>query len=138
MNRILPKNGLSLKIVNTKILQNEGDPFDYKAQADTFYMNVESVGSIPVDQVVVRGIDTLQKKVASILLALTQMDQDKVNFASGDNNTASNMLGSNEDVMMTGAEQDPYSNASQMGNTDQEGMIMLGSSQVGVIEEKNK
>lgn len=61
---------------------NEGEPFDYKAKADTFYMNVETIGSITVDQVVVRGIDTLQQKVASILLALTQMDQEKVNYAA--------------------------------------------------------
>ncbi|CCK71685.1 DNA-directed RNA polymerase II core subunit RPB3 KNAG_0H02700 [Huiozyma naganishii CBS 8797] len=61
----------------------EGEPFDYKSKAETFYMNVETIGSISVDQVVVRGIDTLQKKVASILLSLTQMEQEKTNFAQG-------------------------------------------------------
>lgn len=62
---------------------NENDSFDYNAVANTFYMNVETVGSISSDQVIIRGIDTLQKKVAGILLALSQMDQEKINFASG-------------------------------------------------------
>lgn len=84
----------------------EGESFDYNAQADTFYMNVETIGSIPVDQVVTRGIDTLQKKVASILLALTQMDHERVNAAGGIPGMNPNMPGG--DVTMGGMEQNPY------------------------------
>lgn len=59
---------------------NEDDLFDYKAKPNTFYINVESVGSIPSDQIVIRGIKTLQDKVADILFSLKKMDQDKVAF----------------------------------------------------------
>lgn len=59
---------------------NEDDVFDYKAKPNTFYMNVETVGSLTSDQVVIRGIKTLQDKVADILFSLKKMDQDKVNF----------------------------------------------------------
>ncbi|CCC70253.1 hypothetical protein NCAS_0E01830 [Naumovozyma castellii] len=98
---------------------NEGELFDYKAKAETFYMNVETVGSIPVDQVVVRGVDTLQKKVASILLALTQMDQEKVNFATNPNGVSGRegmMNGGDNDVNMDGGmEQNSYANVANPG-----------------------
>ncbi|CCE94112.1 DNA-directed RNA polymerase II core subunit RPB3 TDEL_0H02530 [Torulaspora delbrueckii] len=89
---------------------NKDDAFDYKAKANTFYMNVETVGSIATDQVVLRGIDTLQKKVASILLALNQMDQERVNFGTA-NNTGAIQDAGNVDVAMDGVQdQNPYSN----------------------------
>ncbi|QLL32273.1 hypothetical protein HG536_0C04420 [Torulaspora globosa] len=93
---------------------NKDDAFDYTAKANTFYMNVETVGSISSDQVVLRGIDTLQKKVASILLALNQMDQDRVNFATA---AHAGMPGTSEpgapDVAMDGMQdQIPYGNGS--------------------------
>ncbi|SCU97738.1 LADA_0H07976g1_1 [Lachancea dasiensis] len=59
---------------------NEDDVFDYKAKPSTFYMNVEAVGSLTSDQVVLRGMKALQDKVADILFSLKKMDQDKVNF----------------------------------------------------------
>ncbi|QLQ80532.1 hypothetical protein HG537_0D05330 [Torulaspora globosa] len=84
---------------------NKDDAFDYTAKANTFYINVETVGSISSDQVVLRGIDTLQKKVASILLALNQMDQDRVNFATAAHEPAP------ADVAMDGMQdQIPYGN----------------------------
>lgn len=91
---------------------NKDDAFDYKAKANTFYMNVETVGSITTDQVVLRGIDTLQKKVASILLALNQMDQERVNFGTANNAEAIQDAG-NVDVAMDGVQdQNPYGNGS--------------------------
>lgn len=99
----------------------EGDTFDYKAKANTFYMNVETVGSVSIEQVVLRGIDTLQKKVASILLALTQMDQEKVNFATGNNvNALARMNGPGDgDTIMDGShEQNPYANGGGNGVYD--------------------
>lgn len=62
---------------------NEEEKFDYRAKPNTFYVNVESVGSISSEQVIVRGIKTLQDKVADILFSLKKMDQEKVNFAAG-------------------------------------------------------
>ncbi|AET39437.1 DNA-directed RNA polymerase II core subunit RPB3 Ecym_4382 [Eremothecium cymbalariae DBVPG len=59
---------------------NDDDVFDYSAKPNIFYINVESVGSITSDQVVIRGIKTLQDKVADILFSLKKMDQDKVAF----------------------------------------------------------
>lgn len=89
---------------------NKDEPFDYKAKANTFYMNVETVGSVSTDQVVLRGIDTLQKKVASILLALNQMDQERVNFGTA-NNAGAIQDASNADVPMDGVQdQNPYGN----------------------------
>ncbi|CCE62602.1 hypothetical protein TPHA_0C04510 [Tetrapisispora phaffii CBS 4417] len=85
---------------------NEGSEFDYKAKADTFYMNVETIGTVTSDQVIVRGIDILQKKVASILLALNRLDQDKVNYAGNNNVNNGEMDG--EDITMNGTENDPY------------------------------
>ncbi|KAG0669358.1 45 kDa subunit of RNA polymerase II [Maudiozyma exigua] len=94
----------------------EGQAFDYKSKAETFYMNVETVGSITVDQVVVRGIDTLQKKVASILLALNQMDQEKINFApTGPASMQNGGMNEHDDIPMDGREQDPYGNGTDMG-----------------------
>ncbi|AAS51800.1 ADL120Cp [Eremothecium gossypii ATCC 10895] len=77
---------------------NEDDQFDYSAKPNTFYMNVESVGSIPSDQVVIRGIKTLQDKVADILFSLKKMDQDKVAFG-----------GPTGDAAPMEVDQDPYS-----------------------------
>lgn len=93
---------------------NKDDAFDYTAKANTFYMNVETVGSITSDQVVLRGIDTLQKKVASILLALNQMDQDRVNFATANNAGVSGIHEpGTADVAMDGMQdQNPYGNGS--------------------------
>ncbi|SCU83804.1 LAMI_0C04764g1_1 [Lachancea mirantina] len=59
---------------------NDDDVFDYQAKPTTFFMNVETVGSISSDQVVLRGIKTLQDKVADILFSLKKMDQEKVNY----------------------------------------------------------
>ncbi|KAF5108533.1 hypothetical protein DV495_004079 [Geotrichum candidum] len=52
----------------------ENEPFDYNAKPDNFYFNVETIGSMKPDDVIVKGIDVLQKKIASIVLALEEMD----------------------------------------------------------------
>lgn len=51
---------------------NPEEPFDYKAEPNKFYVNVETVGSLTPDQVVLRGIDELQRKVAGIVMSLNQ------------------------------------------------------------------
>lgn len=59
---------------------NPEEPFDYKAEPNKFYMNVETVGSLTPDQVVLRGIDELQKKVASIVMSLNQNDGNRTGY----------------------------------------------------------
>lgn len=83
---------------------NEDDVFDYNAKPNTFYMSVETVGSLTSDQVVIRGIKTLQDKVADILFSLKKMDQERVNFGGAGGNA------DNVDVAMDGENEmsDPY------------------------------
>jgi len=59
---------------------NPEEPFDYKAEPNKFYMNVETIGSLTPDQVVLRGIDELQKKIASIVISLDQNDGNKTSY----------------------------------------------------------
>lgn len=51
---------------------NPEEPFDFKAEPNKFYVNVETIGSLTPDQVVLRGIDELQRKVAGIVMSLNQ------------------------------------------------------------------
>ncbi|EAS34080.3 RNA polymerase II subunit 3 [Coccidioides immitis RS] len=46
-------------------------PFDYDATPSTFYLDVESVGSLEPDAIVQQGISVLQRKLAEIISALT-------------------------------------------------------------------
>ncbi|KAK6200992.1 45 kDa subunit of RNA polymerase II [Scheffersomyces amazonensis] len=45
-------------------------PFDYKAKADHFYFDAETVGNLPPDQVVLTALEQLQRKVGDILVGL--------------------------------------------------------------------
>jgi DNA-directed RNA polymerase II subunit RPB3 len=63
----------------------EGDPFDYNAKPDRFYMSVETIGSLKPNEVVERGIRVLQGKLAEIVLALEKLDgQDRYGGGVGD------------------------------------------------------
>ncbi|KAJ9198910.1 hypothetical protein DTO166G4_3749 [Paecilomyces variotii] len=46
-------------------------PFDYDAQPTTFYVDVESVGNLDPDAIIQQGIVVLQRKLASVISALT-------------------------------------------------------------------
>lgn len=48
--------------------------FDYQAKPDKFYMNVETIGSLPPNEVILRGIDVLQKKIAGIVSELNKIN----------------------------------------------------------------
>lgn len=48
----------------------EGIPFDYNAKPEKFYFNIETVGMLKPNEVVERGINVLQKKLAEIVLSL--------------------------------------------------------------------
>lgn len=47
-------------------------PFDYNAQPANFYVDVETVGNLPPKEVVIRGIETLQLKLAGIAVELNK------------------------------------------------------------------
>lgn len=62
----------------------EGEPFDYDAEPDTFYINIEGTGVMPPDQVLHSSIRVLQQKLASIIQELsTEGDQNQMNGAGG-------------------------------------------------------
>ncbi|GEQ70782.1 hypothetical protein JCM33374_g4461 [Metschnikowia sp. JCM 33374] len=56
-------------------------PFDYTAKPGNFYMDVETVGNLPPNEVVVRGIETLQLKLAGIAVELNK-DSVEANSAT--------------------------------------------------------
>jgi DNA-directed RNA polymerase II subunit RPB3 len=49
---------------------NPDAPFDFNAVPSTFYMSAESVGSMPVRQVVEQGLDIMMDNLASLVLAV--------------------------------------------------------------------
>ncbi|KAI8821436.1 DNA-directed RNA polymerase [Fimicolochytrium jonesii] len=44
----------------------DGDPFDYNAKPERFYFTVESTGSLPPADIVTRGLEVLQRKLATV------------------------------------------------------------------------
>lgn len=46
--------------------------FDYAAKPDAYYIDVETVGNLPPDEVVLKGIETLQLKLAGISMELNK------------------------------------------------------------------
>lgn len=58
------------------------DVFDYNAQPDKFYFNVETVGMLKPNEVVERGIHVLQNKLAEVVLSLDKLD-DRANDFGG-------------------------------------------------------
>ncbi|KAK9463025.1 DNA-directed RNA polymerase [Lipomyces oligophaga] len=52
----------------------ENEPFDYNAVPERFYMDVEAVGSLPPNEIVLEGVKALQQKLALIVQALGEDD----------------------------------------------------------------
>ena len=52
----------------------EGAPFDYNAEPNTFYFDVESIGNLEPDVIVQQGIKVLQQKLAAVIQELTGDD----------------------------------------------------------------
>ncbi|KAF2460604.1 DNA-directed RNA polymerase [Lineolata rhizophorae] len=52
----------------------EGEPFNYDAEPDRFYFNVETVGGLEPDMVIQQGIKVLQQKLALVIAELTAGD----------------------------------------------------------------
>ncbi|CAK7904040.1 DNA-directed RNA polymerase II subunit Rpb3p [[Candida] anglica] len=57
--------------------------FDYNAKPETFYIDVETVGVLPPDEVVLKGIETLQLKLAGVSMELNKDGIEASNAASG-------------------------------------------------------
>ncbi|TGZ85639.1 insert subdomain of RNA polymerase alpha subunit [Ascodesmis nigricans] len=53
----------------------EGEVFDYDAVPNTFYMDVESVGSMAPDEIMQQGIKYLQQKLMDVMKGLNGEDQ---------------------------------------------------------------
>ena len=48
----------------------EGEPFNFTAEPDQFFINLESTGVMPPDQILHSGIRTLQQKLATVIKEL--------------------------------------------------------------------
>ncbi|EGW35725.1 uncharacterized protein SPAPADRAFT_58923 [Spathaspora passalidarum NRRL Y-27907] len=58
-------------------------PFDYTAKPTNFYFDVETVGNLPPNEVVVRSIETLQRKLADIAIELNKESVEASNANAG-------------------------------------------------------
>ncbi|KAL8736471.1 MAG: hypothetical protein Q9166_000263 [cf. Caloplaca sp. 2 TL-2023] len=54
----------------------DGEPFDYSAQPEKFYFDVESIGNLEPDAVVLQGIKVLQQKLALVIQELSGDDRN--------------------------------------------------------------
>ncbi|AOW06708.1 DNA-directed RNA polymerase [Yarrowia lipolytica] len=61
----------------------ENEPFDYNAKPNKFYINVEATGALTQYEVVLRGMQVLQKKLAEVVMILG--DRDGAGGAAGRN-----------------------------------------------------
>lgn len=59
-------------------------PFDYTAVPSKFYFDLESIGNLEPDAVVVQGIKVLQQKLAKVIQELTGSDDGRNGAADGD------------------------------------------------------
>ncbi|KAJ5226007.1 RNA polymerase II subunit 3 [Penicillium chermesinum] len=50
---------------------NPDQPFDYDAEPDNFYLDVESIGNLDPDTIIQQGIIVLQRKLATTITALS-------------------------------------------------------------------
>ncbi|KAK9454141.1 DNA-directed RNA polymerase [Dipodascopsis uninucleata] len=54
----------------------DNEPFDYNATPERFYMDVEAVGSLPPNEIVLSGIRVLQEKLAIIVTSMKDEDSE--------------------------------------------------------------
>ena len=88
-------------------------PFDYKAKPWTFYMDVETVGNLPPNEVILKGIETLQLKLAGISMELNKDSIEASNAAAGGFTTYGRSPGGNS----PGMGNSPYGGDSGFGNS---------------------
>ncbi|KAJ3815903.1 DNA-directed RNA polymerase II, subunit 3 [Lentinula lateritia] len=67
----------------------EDEPFDFNAKPNKFYFDVETDGSLGAQEVVMKGIAELQKKLASLVLALRRVrnGENEMDMPSGGDQT---------------------------------------------------
>ncbi|KAK6459355.1 45 kDa subunit of RNA polymerase II [Scheffersomyces xylosifermentans] len=58
-------------------------PFDYKAKPSNYYIDVETVGNLPPNEVVLRAVETLQRKLADIAIELNKETVEASNANAG-------------------------------------------------------
>lgn len=56
----------------------EGEPFNYDAVPTRFFMDIESVGSMPPDEIMQQGIKYLQEKLAAVIKTFREEGDDGV------------------------------------------------------------
>ncbi|KAF3931240.1 hypothetical protein ABW19_dt0206653 [Dactylella cylindrospora] len=64
----------------------ENEPFDYNAQPNRFYIDVESVGSLQPDEILRQGIKYLQEKLASVIAGVQKTAGQTTAANTGDVN----------------------------------------------------
>ncbi|KAF2277610.1 insert subdomain of RNA polymerase alpha subunit [Westerdykella ornata] len=70
----------------------EGEPFDYDAVPTRFFFDVETVGGMPPDEIVTKGISTLQEKLAAVIQELKGGDAgDNLDFGGAQSPTMNGM-----------------------------------------------
>ncbi|EWC47624.1 DNA-directed RNA polymerase II subunit RPB3 [Drechslerella stenobrocha 248] len=63
----------------------ENEPFDYDAAPTKFYMDVETVGSLPPDEILRQGVKYLQEKLANVIAGVQKTaGANGVSAAAGD------------------------------------------------------
>lgn len=68
--------------------ETEGEPFDFDAVPNRFFFDVETVGGLEPDQIVLKGIRTLQEKVALVIGELSgESNMDGVDFGGAQSPT---------------------------------------------------
>ncbi|KAF2470602.1 insert subdomain of RNA polymerase alpha subunit [Lindgomyces ingoldianus] len=92
----------------------EDEQFDYNAVPTRFFYDVETVGGLDPDQIVLQGITTLQRKLAEVISSLTGGDQGDGVDGFGAQSPQMNGAGfGGQDPGYT----TPYGNASVWGGT---------------------
>ena len=56
----------------------EGEPFNYDAVPSRFFMDIESVGSMPPDEIMQQGIKYQQEKLAAVIKTFREEGDDGV------------------------------------------------------------
>ena len=62
------------------------EPFDYNAEPNKFYFEVEAVGQIPPNEIIYQGIKYLQEKLATVVRDLQERDDREEEFGVGRTN----------------------------------------------------
>jgi len=71
----------------------EDEAFDFRAKAEKFYLDVETVGNLTPKEVIMKGLQELQTKLANLVLALKQNPDDDGQQIMGDVGTVGQVNG---------------------------------------------